>query len=137
MENDARLYLTACLLSYYQQLRLFEDRKAQYKAFALEKPLWVFVGSKVTAIRTENKKQVSDVVDILLFMAELVTVRVMGHLQPRHEDTSSGDIGLQCTQQLRYLGVFVHPDGLNSVPLKVFALQLGLALVVGEFIGRS
>ena len=92
-----RLYLTACLLSYYQQLRLFEDRNAQYRAFALEKPLWVFVGSKVTAVRTENKKQVSDVVDILLFLAELVADRAktVAHIQT----LLSGDTGLLDQQQ--------------------------------------
>ncbi|MBK7119239.1 MAG: hypothetical protein IPH64_09670 [Comamonadaceae bacterium] len=79
------------MLSYYQQLRLFEDRQPQYKAFALEKPLWVFVGSKVTAVRTESKKQVSDVVDILLFMAELVANRAktVAHIQK----LLSGDTG--------------------------------------------
>jgi len=92
-----RLYLTACLLSYYQQLRLFEDRQPQYKAFALEKPLWVFVGSKVTAVRTESKKQVSDVVDILLFIAELVANRTktVAHIQK----LLSGDTGLLDQQQ--------------------------------------
>lgn len=70
--KNRHLYLTASLLSFYQQLRVFTDRQAQYKAFAIAKPLWVFVGSKVAAVRTENRQQVSDVVDILLFIAEFV-----------------------------------------------------------------
>lgn len=92
-----RLYLTACLLSYYQQLRLFEDQHGRYKAFAIAKPLWVFVGSKVTAVRTENKKQVSDVVDILLFLAELVAdkTKTVAHIQK----LLSGDTGLLDQQQ--------------------------------------
>lgn len=87
-----RLYLTACLLSYYQQLRVYEDRQGQYKAFSIDKPLWVFVGSKVTAVRTEAKRQVSDVVDILLFLAELVTdkAKTISHIQK----LLSGDTGL-------------------------------------------
>lgn len=92
-----RLYLTACLLSYYQQLRVYEDRQGQYKAFAVEKPLWVFVGSKVTAVRTEAKRQVSDVVDILLFLAELVAdkAKTISHIQK----LLSGDTGLLDQQQ--------------------------------------
>jgi hypothetical protein len=38
----------------------------------LEKPLWVFVGSSVNAVRSENRRKVSDVVDILLTLAEFV-----------------------------------------------------------------
>lgn len=87
-----QLYLTACLLSYYQQLCLYEEERGRYKPFALDKPLWVFVGSKVTAVRTENKKQVSDVVDILLFFAEWVKDRsqTIAHLQK----LLSGNTGL-------------------------------------------
>jgi len=72
-KNNRQLYLTACLLSFYQQNNIFRDRSAKYKAFSIEKPLWVFVGSKVTAIRKESGKEVSDVVDILLFIAEFVS----------------------------------------------------------------
>jgi len=89
-----QLYLTACLLTFYQQLCLFEDERARYKPFALDKPLWVFVGGKVTAVRTENRKQVSDVVDILLFFADLVAEgnrkTTLAHL----EKLLSGETGL-------------------------------------------
>jgi hypothetical protein len=71
-KENRQLYLTACLLAFYQQNRVFRDRGAKYKAFGIEKPLWVFVGGKVTAIRKDKGKDVSDVVDILLFIAEFV-----------------------------------------------------------------
>lgn len=71
-ERIKRRYLTAALLVFYQQLRLYHDRKEVLERFLLEKPLWVFVGSKVNAVRTENKRKVSDVVDILLFFADFV-----------------------------------------------------------------
>lgn len=35
--------------------------------------MWVFVGSSVNAVRTRNRQRVSDVVDILLFLAEFVS----------------------------------------------------------------
>ena len=71
-EDKRRLYLTACLLAFYQQQRLFRDKLADFRPFLLENPLWVFVGGSVNAVRSEKKKKVSDVVDILLFLAEFV-----------------------------------------------------------------
>jgi hypothetical protein len=74
-DSDAerrRLYLTACLLSYYQQLRFYLDRAAALRPFLLERPLWVFVGGSVNALRVQGGRKVSDVVDVLLFLAELV-----------------------------------------------------------------
>lgn len=71
-EEKRRLYLTACLLAFYQQQRLYRDRPAEFRPFLLENPLWVFVGGSVNAVRSENKRKVSDVVDILLFLAEFV-----------------------------------------------------------------
>lgn len=72
-EDKRRLYLTACLLAFYQQQRLYRDRAAEFRPFLLENPLWIFVGGSVNAVRTENKRKVSDVVDILLFLAEFVS----------------------------------------------------------------
>ncbi|MFZ4079761.1 MAG: DEAD/DEAH box helicase family protein [Pirellula sp.] len=71
-DEKRRLYLTACLLAFYQQQRLYREKPAEFHPFLLENPLWVFVGGSVNAVRSENKKKVSDVVDILLFLAEFV-----------------------------------------------------------------
>ena len=77
MQNDSdeekrNLYLTACLLSFYQQCKLFEDKQSGFMPYLLEQPLWIFVGGKVTAVRTERGKNVSDVVDILMFLSGFV-----------------------------------------------------------------
>ncbi len=71
-DERRNLYLTACLLAFYQQQRLYRDKPADFRPFLLENPLWVFVGGNVNAVRSENKRKVSDVVDILLFLAEFV-----------------------------------------------------------------
>ena len=71
-EETRRLYLTACLLAYYQQVILFEQQKNSFRPFLIERPLWILVGSKVTAVRTEGRQDVSDVVDVLLFLAEFI-----------------------------------------------------------------
>jgi hypothetical protein len=71
-EETRRLYLTACLLAFYQQLVVFEEDQSEFRPFLIERPLWILVGSKVTAVRTEGRREVSDVVDVLLFLTEFI-----------------------------------------------------------------
>ena len=71
-EEIRQLYLTAGLLTFYQQLRAFDEGGEQWKQFNLEKPLWIFVGGSVNAVRTQQGRQVSDVVDILLFLKSFI-----------------------------------------------------------------
>lgn len=68
-------YLIACLLASYQQRRLFDDHETQLKPFNIERPLWVFVGGSVNAVRTVDKREVSDVTEVLLFLATFVADR--------------------------------------------------------------
>lgn len=63
-----RLYLAACLLTFYQQLRLFHDRRAAFAPYLVEKPLWVFVGSRVT--QSLSKQDATDIEDILLGLTD-------------------------------------------------------------------
>lgn len=73
--NDVRFrYLAACLLSFYQQLKLYDDRKADYLPYNLEKPLWVFVGKSVSKATGTKEEQatVSDVALILEFIAQFL-----------------------------------------------------------------
>ena len=71
-EDIKQTYLTASLLSFYQQMKIYESSKSLLKPYLIEKPLMVFVGGSVNAVRTESKKQVSDVVDVLLFIDEFI-----------------------------------------------------------------
>lgn len=71
-EDRRRMYITACLVGFYQQQKLFADNPSLFRPFLLEKPLWVFVGGSVNAVRTQGKRKVSDVIDILLTLAEFV-----------------------------------------------------------------
>ncbi len=83
------LYLTAALLTFYQQLRLYSDRPA-LRAFLLERPLWVFVGSSVT--KATSKRDITDIEDILLFLARFVGNRAAS--VQRIERIVSGRSGL-------------------------------------------
>jgi len=72
LEDDEkqRRYLTAALLLFFQQLRVWRDGGAALKPFLIDKPLWVFVGHTVVgkAATTDDEASVSDVVEVLLFL---------------------------------------------------------------------
>lgn len=67
-EDRKKLYLTASLLSFYQQIKLYKSNPDFNKEFNIENPLMLFVGNSVNAVRKEDKKDVSDVLDIILFI---------------------------------------------------------------------
>lgn len=66
-------YLVACVLAFYQQQRLYRDHLPLFKPFNLAKPLWIFVGSKVTA--TLAASDASDIVQIIQFLHRLLANR--------------------------------------------------------------
>ena len=66
-------YLTACLLAFFQQQRLYREHETALRPFNLERPLWIFVGGRVTA--TLAKRDASDIVEILRFLAGYVSDR--------------------------------------------------------------
>ena len=68
-------YLTACLLTAYQQRRLFDEKQVALAPFKLERPLWIFVGGSVNAVRKQAGREVSDVTEILLFLSRFVADR--------------------------------------------------------------
>lgn len=65
-------YIVACLLAYFQQIKIYNENKKELTPFLIEKPLWIFVGSSVNAVRTVNKKETSDVLDILYFVSDFI-----------------------------------------------------------------
>lgn len=73
VEEQTDLLLLGNLLSFYEQQRLFEDKKNVIRPYLLEKPLWAFVGSTVNAVFTERKKQRSDVMTIARFLHRVLS----------------------------------------------------------------
>jgi len=77
-ERQEHNYLTAALLSFYQQLRLSADKKTVWRDYNLARPLWVFVGASV--VKDDGKKEAakqyneraSDVAKILRFVASFL-----------------------------------------------------------------
>lgn len=72
-QNHLELYLVACLLSFFQQQRLYREQGAMFRPFNIEKPLWIFVGGSVTA--TLASRDASDIVEILQFFSRYVANR--------------------------------------------------------------
>ncbi|MBI5659946.1 MAG: DEAD/DEAH box helicase family protein [Nitrosomonadales bacterium] len=73
--HTERLYLTAGLLSFYQQLRVYDEQRAALAEFNLEKPLWVFVGASVTRAiggNLEERDTATDVRNIVQFIADFL-----------------------------------------------------------------
>ena len=66
-DDTMNLYLTASLLSFYEQSLLYSSRTKTVSQFLLEKPLALYVGSSVSAVRKVNGHEESDVVTILRF----------------------------------------------------------------------
>jgi hypothetical protein len=71
--DTEHLYLIAALLSFYQQLRVYEEQRAALKPYNLERPLWVFVGGSVT--QKLGKAEGTDIQRILGFLSRFVQQR--------------------------------------------------------------
>jgi hypothetical protein len=72
-DEQRELYLTAGLLGYYQQLRLYQERRDSLRPYQIEEPLLVFVGSKVTKIF--NQQEAADVVEVVKFLDRITRDR--------------------------------------------------------------
>ena len=83
--EQTEILLLGNLLSFYEQLRLYEEQQEALRPYNLEKPLWVFVGSTVNAVYTKNKKKHSDVLTVVRFLHHMLgnrkwTVNTIGKL---------------------------------------------------------
>ncbi|OIQ10580.1 type III restriction enzyme, res subunit [Moorella thermoacetica] len=73
--EDTDTLLLGNLLSFYEQQRCFVEQAENLRPYNLEKPLWVFVGSSVNAVYTENRKKRSDVLTVARFLHRFLTNR--------------------------------------------------------------
>lgn len=67
--TTVELYLTALLLSFYEQLLVFEENGPVAESFLVARPLAVFVGGKVSA---DGVKSASDILPLLQFIHRFV-----------------------------------------------------------------
>lgn len=73
-DETKSVYLTACLLKFYQQLRIYGEKSKNFELFNIEKPLWIFVGSTVSSAKGSNDEKIvaTDVAQIIQFIADFL-----------------------------------------------------------------
>jgi hypothetical protein len=74
-EARTEMLLLGNLLSFYEQQRVFRDKRDDLRPYNLEKPLWVFVGSSVNAVYTEDRQRRSDVLTVARFLHHVLENR--------------------------------------------------------------
>lgn len=89
-DEQRLLYLTGCLLSFYQQMKLYRTAGASLRDFHIEQPLLVFVGNRVTS--TTSKDELTDVEEVLRFLDQFVRNR--GKSTGRIADVLNNETGL-------------------------------------------
>lgn len=121
-ERKRQRYLAACLLAFYQQQRLYADRAAEFRPFLLERPLWIFVGGSVNAVRTQAGRQVSDVTDILLSLASFADPARKHEVIGLIEQFMAGRSGLlDIRGNDLFSGAFTYLGRLGLSPEEVYA----------------
>ena len=112
--NQHRLYLTACLLRFYQQCRLYKDKRGSFASYLLDDPLLVFVGGSVTGKKkytdegaNEQNREETDVVQAVRFLAEFIhqetdSIRCLDLLL-RQRDELRNDEGLAFRNAFNYV----------------------------------
>ena len=71
-EELLNMYLTAYLLCLYEQTLVYESTPLVRNLFLIARPLGIFVGGSVNAVRKVRGQDVSDVVQILLFLQDFI-----------------------------------------------------------------
>ncbi len=71
-EELLHMYLTAYLLCLYEQTLVYESSPKVKNTFLIARPLGIFVGGSVNAVRKVRGLEVSDVVQILLFLQAFI-----------------------------------------------------------------
>ncbi|MEO2068855.1 MAG: DEAD/DEAH box helicase family protein [Desulfurobacteriaceae bacterium] len=119
-EVQEDLLLTAGLLSFYEQLLIFSKYENELKEYNVEKPLWVFVGSKVT-----GKGLNSDVIRIVAFLNKITTDK--DHLKDNIKKIIEGKSGLIDNggndifkDKFKYLRQFPIDEIVESIYQKIF-----------------
>lgn len=155
-DDKQKRYLTAALLLFYQQIRVWTDGGEAIKPFLIDKPLWVFVGHTVVgkADNADDKVSVSDVVEVLLFFkgfladpaASVALIQslleegfkdhtgrdLLAHRLP-HIDTSGDKAALARDLHAGILRDVFHAPGGGTLTVQLLKAAVGeLAIKVGE-----
>ena len=114
-QNHLELYLVACLLSFFQQQRLYRDQGDTLRPFNIESPLWIFVGGRV--VKGLAAQDASDIVEILKFLARYVSDRA-GSLRRIERVLYQGLV--TATGRNLFAGRFAYLNACGLSPAQVF-----------------
>lgn len=139
-DDDAsrRVYLTGCLIAYFQQLKYYLDHSSsgELNPFSIKKPLLVFVGSTVNTRRSSNtgKEGISgdcqtDIETVLHFIDAFVQNKngsTETDIRSIFENTFISQNGLACFEnRFDYLKtVFGFESSPSAFPRKIFSAIL-------------
>lgn len=146
-EKFRDLILTGNLLSFYEQLLLFEVHHEELRDYLIEKPLWAFIGSKVSGAGLN-----SDVLKVVQFLKTMAEDRNL--LRENIDKILTGNSGLHdegidvfknrfgyirkngFTLSDIYQKVFNSPTGgLSLLELKSAEGEIGLKIGDGDYFG--
>ena len=74
-DETTDLLLIGNLLSFYQQQRVFAERREEVRPYGIDKPLWVFVGGRVNAVYSRDGIRRSDVLTVVRFLQRFASDR--------------------------------------------------------------
>lgn len=107
LSAQRQLYLTACLLGFFEQRKYFSNKKVSLAQYLIENPLWIFVGGSVTGNR--KSEELSDIQQIILFISRFVenksgeSIENLSKLLNRKDDLRDRNNSLIFSRMFDYL----------------------------------
>ena len=95
-EEFAEIMFVGNLLSFYEQLLLYEEKYHLAKEYNIEKPLWIFVGTTVIGKKKKSEEEIkyeTDVLKIVSFIKKVVSEK--DWLKEKIDDILNGKTGLK------------------------------------------
>ena len=71
-DEHKKLVILANLVSFYQQLKVFQTGENDMRDFLFDKPLWIFVGNSVAGRRQSDQAVLSDLQYVISFINEFL-----------------------------------------------------------------
>jgi len=119
-EEQTEILLLGNLLSFYEQLRVFEEQTDAMRPYNLERPLWVFVGGTVNAVYQRQGQKRSDVLTVVRFLHHVLRDR--NWAVKTIEKLLKGKSGLVTPEgQDVFLGRFKYLGETGLSPRRVYA----------------
>jgi len=98
-EKFPDIMFVANLLSFYEQLLIYEENKDIVKTYNIEKPLWIFVGTTVTGKKksTEIVKEEEETLTDIMQILELIekAIKEENWLKEIVEEILTGETGIK------------------------------------------